>query len=105
MAEAVVDEVIALLRARPALRWLHVPDSRQLPGNPGFPDFIVVGPGGVIFREAKPHPGARLRPGQTGWSYALMAAGADFALWYPEDLANGSVGRELDQLANPAASP
>jgi hypothetical protein len=73
----------------------HATDSRR--DAPGFPDLVIAGPRGVLFRELKSAAG-RLRPDQTTWRYTLMAAGADYAVWRPADLADGRVAAELDRL-------
>lgn len=86
-----------LLREFPQLYWHHCPDSRGCDGQPGLPDFIVVGPRGVIAREAKP-PGEHLRGGQVGWRYALLAAGVSCAIWTAQDIASGLVRAELEAL-------
>ncbi len=72
---------------RDACRWgglltFHTYDSRR--SEPGFPDVVVVGPSGVIFRELKSERG-RLTPDQVRWLDRLNAAGANAAVWRPAD--------------------
>lgn len=66
----------------------------------GFPDLVIVGPGGVLFRELKSDIG-RLSPEQKMWMYKLNEAGADFGRWRPADLHSGRIERELRALRNP----
>ena len=90
-------------------------DGRQLwavPINParfnhragaskGFPDVMIVGPGGVLFRELKTYAAPNLNPGQTTWRYRLQAAQQDWAVWTPRDLDSGRVDAELVALETP----
>lgn len=51
----------------------------------GFPDLVLVHPDrGVLFRELKSASG-RLSDDQEAWLGVLMAAGADAAVWRPDD--------------------
>lgn len=96
--EKPVAELEAMLQNEfPELFWHHCPDSRGCHGQPGLPDFIVVGPRGLIAREAKP-PGEHPRGGQVGWQYALLAAGVPCSVWTVQDLASGLVRAELEAL-------
>lgn len=100
MNEAIVPDVMELLDTYDGrLQWIHINDARQLYGTKGFPDFIIAGPGGILFRECKPHRMSHLKPHQTSWRYTLAATGADYAIWCQEDLDNGTIERELVKLA------
>ncbi len=71
---------------REACRWsallvYHTHDSRR--SEPGFPDLVVVGPHGVIFRELKAFSG-RLTADQRRWLDRLTEAGADADVWRPD---------------------
>jgi hypothetical protein len=94
-AEKVLPEIIELLMARPRLSWIH---ANRAQGTGGFPDLVIAGPRGVIFREVKPTRFDHLRPHQTTWRYRLVASGADFAVWSQEGLDDGSIERQLDAL-------
>jgi hypothetical protein len=97
--EAVVPGVIELLDTYgDQLRWIHIGDSRIVSGTNGFPDFVILGPRGMLYRECKPHVRSPLSPHQTGWRYGLIAAGANYAVWTQEDLDNGTAERELEAL-------
>jgi hypothetical protein len=100
VTEAIVPEVAELLdNFGGRLRWIHIPDSRLLLGSRGFPDYIIAGRRGILFRECKPRRSSPLRPGQTAWRYMLQAAGADWGVWAQEDLDDGTAERELEAIA------
>lgn len=65
--------------------------------DPGFPDLVIVGPAGVLFRELKTAAG-KLTADQRRWQTELHAAGADVAVWRPADLLGGGVGDQLRAL-------
>ncbi len=60
----------------------HTHDSRR--SQPGFPDLVLVGPGGVEFWELKSAKG-RLSHDQEHWRVALQQAGASWRLFRPAD--------------------
>jgi hypothetical protein len=82
------------------IRWLglayfHDNDSRR--NRAGFPDLVIAGQGGFMFRELKSEKG-RLRPEQLDWLARLTQGGADAAIWRPSDLTSGRVKAELVAL-------
>ncbi len=82
---------------REACRWAgllayHTFNSRR--SEPGFPDLVIVGPAGVIFRELKAERG-RLTADQRTWLDQLTEAGADAAVWRPDSWPD----RVLSELA------
>jgi hypothetical protein len=82
------------------IRWLglhyfHDNDSRR--NRAGFPDLVVAGQGGFIFRELKSETG-RLRPEQLDWLSRLTQGGADAAIWRPSDMASGRIKEELTAI-------
>ena len=99
-------EVISLAESL-GLVALHVRQPRMEGGDwKGFPDLMIIAPGGgIIFRELK-MPGKQLRAAQRDW--AAVLGGQDFAVWKPADLHTGRIRAELEQLAGtelPAAAP
>src|SRR5260221_6321412 len=101
MSEAEVDSGVRRIladlkkRGRPVLAcraW----SSKQSAG--GFPDWCLCGPGGVAWRELK-RAGEEPRADQREWLDALTAAGMSAGVWYPADLLDGTIGRELAALA------
>jgi hypothetical protein len=82
------------------IRWLglhyfHDNDSRR--NRAGFPDLVVAGQGGFIFRELKSETG-RLRPEQLDWLSRLTQGGADAAFWRPSDMTSGRIKEELTAI-------
>lgn len=77
------------------LAYFHDHDSRR--NRAGFPDLVVCGSNGHLFRELKTETG-RLRPEQLDWLSRLTQGGADAAIWRPADLASGRVKSELEGI-------
>lgn len=90
-------EVIALCEDL-GLIALHLrAPAREGSGWAGWPDLMIIAPGGgLMFRELK-MPGKQLRAPQRSWSAVL--SGQDFAVWKPFDLHSGRVRAELEELA------
>lgn len=88
-------------RTRPGLcallgiAWYHPHDSRRSPG--GWPDLALVGARGFLLRELKTATG-RVTAAQGEWGRRLLAAGADWAVWRPADLASGRIVAELEAI-------
>jgi hypothetical protein len=82
-----VTEAELLTAVRAACRQLPVRcyHTRYSVGSePGFPDLVIVGRGGVLFRELK-GPRGRLSDAQRAWLDDLRAAGADADVWWAQD--------------------
>jgi hypothetical protein len=72
---------------RELCRWLrvlvyHAYNSRR--SEPSWPDLVLVGASGLLFRELKAGRG-RLTRDQAMWLDRLDAAGADADVWRPID--------------------
>ncbi len=99
MSEAELDAAISGLCDELHLVSLHVRDvRREDPHWKGFPDRMIFGPGGVLYRELKA-PGARVRAAQQQWHRRLSRAGQDVAVWKPADWHAGRIRAELERLA------
>jgi hypothetical protein len=98
VVEQAVAAICALLNTMPNVRWHHCTDARRCTGAKGMPDLVIVitdtTGSRVLWREVKPDF-YTLRPDQVGWKYALMAAGMDWGVWTPRDLASGQIAAEL----------
>ena len=101
MTEAQLEAEVRLLLARLRLYGYHPYDARGSPR--GWPDWVIVGTD-VLFRELKDDH-SRLRPEQRRVGYLLQAAGADWAVWRPEDLRAGRIAQELQAIVPPWARP
>lgn len=97
MTEAELMEHVRLLCKELGLLAFHDHDSRRSWG-PGFPDLVIAGPGGLIFREVKNAVNS-LSPEQRRWGSVLSQAGADWAPWRPQDLLSGVISRTLGEIA------
>lgn len=60
----------------------------------GWPDLVLVGRGGVLYRELKSATGSPTAD-QEVWLAALCVAGQDTAVWRPADLRSGRILAEL----------
>jgi hypothetical protein len=90
--------VISRCKAR-RLRAYHTRFSIQSTED-GFPDLVINGPGGLMFRELK---GDGKEPTLEQYAYLewLRESGADADWWCPDDLFSGRIDRELDALRHP----
>lgn len=94
-SEAQFQRHIILLCRTFRLAYYHTHDSRR--SVPGFPDLVVVGPGGLIFAELKTETG-RLSKAQKQWISILEAAGQEVHVWRPGD--RRSIEARLEQLTH-----
>ena len=102
MTEAELQAQVIALAETLGLVALHVRQPRMEGGEwRGFPDLMIIAPGGsLIFRELK-QPGKQLRAPQRDWAQVL--AGQDYGIWKPHDWHSGRVRAELEALARRAA--
>lgn len=66
----------------------------------GFPDLVIVGPGGVLFWETKSAKGKASKD-QKCWLARLNQAGAQARLIKPCDLRDGTIIAALKAIAKP----
>lgn len=96
MSERELDNSIRSLAAGLGLKRYATHDSRKSPA--GFPDLVLAGPGGVLFRELKTERG-RHTNAQLEWLLALSDAKSDADTWRPSDLLSGRIARELTAIS------
>lgn len=93
MTEAQLQASVLELCRDLGLYAYHTYDSRRC--EPGWPDLVIVGAGGILFRELKDQRNMPT-PEQRHVGRLLLAAGASWAIWRPGDLVTGQI---LDQLS------
>jgi hypothetical protein len=79
----------------------YATDSRRIrtkaPYRPGFPDVVIVGPGGTIFAELKCGDDT-VSQDQRRWAGRLTGAGQLWVEWRPIDALSGRIETELAAL-------
>jgi hypothetical protein len=89
-------EIVGLvLRELPGVHC-HYCYSRR--SQPGFPDLVIIGSRGVLWRELKVPPDT-LRSGQVKLGYRLQASGQDWGVWIPADLRSRLIYREIERIS------
>jgi hypothetical protein len=96
MTEAQLQRKILDLCAYLHLRVFHSTDSRR-DTSAGFPDLVIVGPGGIVYAELKSQRG-RVKPEQFAWLEALSQH-ALALVWRPSDWT--FIEATLKELARP----
>lgn len=94
MTEAQLQAAVIQLCKLYGLRYHHQRISQL--SQPGWPDLVIAGRR-LLFRELKRQDGKVTRA-QQDWGGWLIAAGADWAVWRPTELASGRVQRELEEI-------
>jgi hypothetical protein len=94
--KALESGVRRILADLPGVLAYHTHDSRR--SHAGFPDWVLAGRGGVLWRELKRENG-RLADAQAEWLGMLAECREDAGVWRPSDLLDGTVARELAALA------
>ena len=103
--EKLFCELIAAAAMGMGLRAHWCPDSRKCVGQRGFPDLVIAGPRGHIFREVK-MPAGETTPDQDMWGWTLekgsrVLVPRTWETWRPADWDSGLVGAQLVQLLAP----
>jgi len=96
MTEAALQTEVMKTCRQLGLRFFHcaIPQFSKA----GFPDLVIVGPGGVLYRELKRESG-RVSTHQDAWLTDLTRAGQDARVWRPSDLVSGVIATELARVA------
>lgn len=96
MTEASLEALVADACKKLGLLRYHTHDSRRSPS--GFPDDVILGRGGAIFRELKRQSG-RVSKAQREWLDMLAETGMDVDVWRPVDWFSGRILSELRALS------
>ena len=116
MSESLSDEKVKLARrmsekdlaaqvvdTAKTLNLLRYHTYRSTRSPSGFPDEVIVGPGGCLFRELK-REGEKPTVAQQKWLAGLSAAGEDADVWRPSDWYTGRILAEMTMLRHPRRS-
>jgi hypothetical protein len=93
--EKAVRRILALNGHPRTVYGYHVADSRR--SAAGWPDWVIIGGRGVLWRELKSAYGA-LTAEQRQVGYLLQAAGADWDVWRPLDFVTGRIAQEIAEI-------
>ena len=96
MHERELQEHVRQLCADLGLFHYHPHSSRH--STPGWPDSTIIGRGGILYRELKTEHGS-LSPEQRHVGELITRAGGNWAVWRPRHLLDGTIGRQLADLA------
>ena len=96
MPERELQEHVRQLCADLGLYHYHPHNSAR--SAPGWPDSTIIGRGGILYRELKTEHGS-LSADQRHVGALIRQAGGNWAVWRPRDLLDGTIGRELANLA------
>lgn len=96
MTEATLQADVTKMCRNLGLRYFHcsIPQFSKA----GFPDLVIVGSAGVLWRELKRENG-RVSQRQEEWLADLRRAGQDAGVWRPADLVSGVIATELARAA------
>lgn len=98
LSEATLQRLVEDLCCWYHLTYHHCRDSRHCDGN-GFPDLVIVGPLGTIFRELKVK-GREPVFTQRLWGNMLRATGQDWKVWTERDYFEGVITGELAAISD-----
>lgn len=92
MSESDLDYHIRAWSRDMGLRAIH--HRISIGAESGWPDWVIIGPHGVLFREGKGARG-RISDAQREVIGELQRHGLDAGYWFPANAADGSVKAEL----------
>lgn len=98
LSEAALQRLVEDLCHWYQLTYHHCRDSRLCDGK-GFPDLVIVGPLGTIFRELKVK-GRGPAFTQRLWGNMLRATGQDWKIWTERDYFEGVITSELAAISD-----
>jgi hypothetical protein len=91
-----LDAHVRRLMADLGLFGYHTRNSKW--SAAGWPDWVIIGRGGILYRELKAEHGT-VTPEQRHVGELVTRAGGNWAVWRPRHLLDGTIGRQLADLA------
>ena len=96
MTEAQLEDHVRALCADLGVLRFHVRNSRGM--APGWPDDVLVGAQGILYRELKSEHGV-LSAEQRATGEAINRGRGNWRVWRPSDLLSGQIAAELTEIA------
>lgn len=96
--EELLEANIRGLCKRLGVRYFHDPSPASQMKEEGLPDDIIVGRRGFLIRENK-GPKGSLSPAQRAVIAGFLAGGYEVKVWRPEDWLDGTIEREIREIA------
>jgi hypothetical protein len=93
------SELLGVVSALARSRRLHVHACNDRSCQRGWPDLVVVGPGGIQYAELKIPPD-QLRPEQRALGYKIQASGGRWSVWTPDGLHDGTITDALERISH-----
>lgn len=98
MRESELNSQISEMCSVLGLRCYHVYNSKRgYVSSRGFPDWVIWGPKGALFRECKTESGELTREQKIA-GYSMREAGLDWDVWRPSDWWAGLIGKQLRSI-------
>lgn len=91
-----LDAHVRRLMADLGLFGYHTRNSKG--SEKGWPDWVIIGRGGILYRELKSEHGT-VSPEQRHVGELITRAGGNWAVWRPRDLISHAIAKELTDLA------
>lgn len=95
MGESFLQQAVIDLCKYRGIWWYHAHQPQR--DNPGFPDLVLIGSRGALFRELKTEAG-RLSLAQGEVAHRMRRAGLSWGIWRPSDLQSGLILHELEGI-------
>jgi hypothetical protein len=97
-----LDAHVRRLMADLGLFGYHTRNSKG--SAAGWPDWVIIGRGGILYRELKAEHGS-LSPEQRHVGDLITQAGGNWRVWRPRALLDGQIAKELTELAAVQGEP
>lgn len=98
MTEAELQREVRAMARELRLETVHLTKQAARGNPPGWPDLIILGPRGILFRELKSDLG-RVSREQSAMGAKLLCVGGNWDIWRPDSLTSGRIRKELAEIA------